>query len=118
MLKRLILATAMIGLLGSGAAAAPKPKALVLKPGEYSATAKALVCSACAGEIEKTLKGFPGIKGVTVPPEGGAVRFKVKKATPVKLAALNDALKAASDKMGMGADYTLHDVKQPPKPER
>lgn len=107
MLKKMMLATTMMA-IASGAWAAPK-KAQTLKPGEYTATAKAVVCSACAAEIEKTLKAFPGVEGVTVAPEGGGVRFKVKKS--VKLDDLQKALKADSDKMGMGADYTLRDIK-------
>lgn len=108
MLKRMMLAAMMTGMVVVGAWAAPK-KAQTLKPGKYNATAKAVVCSACAAEIEKTLKGFPGVEGVTVVPEGGGVRFKVKKA--VKLDDLQKALRADSDKMGMGADYTLRDIK-------
>lgn len=112
MLKRLMLSAAMFGLVGGSAVAAPKTKAQLLKTGEYSATAKALVCSACAGEIEKALKAFPGMEGVMVASESGIAHFKVKKGSTVQLEALQRALKASSEKMGMGADYTLRDVKR------
>lgn len=111
MIKKMMLAAIMMG-LGTGAWAGPKTKPQTLKPGEYSATAKAVVCSACAAAIEKTLKAFPGVEGVTVAPEGGGVRFSVKKA--VKVADLQKALKTSSDTMGMGADYTLKDIKPAP----
>lgn len=117
MIKSMMLAAAMVGLFGAAAAAVPKTKAQILKTGEYSATAKALICSTCAGEIENTLKAFPGLEAVMVAPEGGAVRFKVKKGAAVKLDEVQAALRAGSDKMGMGADYTLRDVKRVPVKE-
>lgn len=113
MIKKAML-LAMVTLFGTAATAAPKPKPQVLKPGEYTATAKALVCSACAPQVEQTLKEFPGLERVSVNPEGAGVRFKVKKGASVKLDEMQKALKASSDKMGMGADYTLRDVKPAP----
>ena len=110
MVKKVMFAAAMLGFLSGPLLAAPK-KAQVLKPGEYAATAKALVCEACAEEIEKTLKRYPGVEAVTVAPKDGKIQFKIKAGTTVKLDELQTALKAESDKMGMGADYTLRDVK-------
>jgi len=113
MIKKAAL-LAMVSVFGTAAAAAPKSKAKVLKPGEYTATAKALVCSGCAPQIEETLKRFPGVEQVSVDPESAGVRFKVSKGASVKLNELQKSLKAGSDKMGMGADYTLRDVKPAP----
>lgn len=114
MLTKAMAVAAMVGSFVCSATAAPKAKPQVLKPGEYAATAKALVCEACAGEIEKVLKGFPGVEAVTVAQEDGKVRFRIKKRAAVKLDEVQARLKAESDKMGMGADYTLRDVKREP----
>lgn len=102
----------MIGLLAAQAGAAQAAKEKPLKAGEYSAAARALVCSACAEQVEKTLKAAPGIEAVSVSQETSAVRFSVKKGASVKLGTLQTALQAASGKMGMGADYTLMNVQR------
>lgn len=79
----------------------------VLPGGHYSAKAKALTCGGCAEQIEKTLKGMPAIQSASVEPKTGQVDFVVKEEKTVEWAALQKALRAASDKMGMGADYSL-----------
>lgn len=84
----------------------------VLKAGSYTATVAGMVCGACPPQVEKTLKTFPGIEGVAVSQEKSAVSFTVKKGALVKEAKLQAALKAASSKMGMGADYSLSDIKR------
>lgn len=84
----------------------------ILKEGSYSAQVTGLLCSACPPEVEKALKSFPGVEGVTVSQEKSTVTFKVKKGAALKAAKLQAALKAASDKMGMGADYSLRDLKR------
>lgn len=111
-MRQVIAGLAMIGLLAAQAGAAPAAEEKPLKAGEYSATAKALVCSACAEQIENTLNAAPGIEAVSVSQETSAVRFTVKKGASVKLGTLQAALQAASGKMGMGADYTLMNVKR------
>ncbi len=97
-----------------GFAAAPTIKAAkgVLKQGAYSATVAALVCESCPAEVEKALKAFPGLEDVSISREKSAVRFTVKKGTPVKTEKLQSALRAASERMGMGADYSLRDLKR------
>lgn len=78
-----------------------------LPGGHYSAKAKALVCGGCAGLIEKTLQGMPALQSASVEPESGRVDFVVKEGKTVKWSALQKSLRAASDQMGMGADYNL-----------
>ncbi|NNN04559.1 MAG: hypothetical protein HKL90_01525 [Elusimicrobia bacterium] len=92
--------------------AAGKGAKAILKAGSYSAKAAALVCAACPPEVEKTLKTFPGIERVVVSREKSTVSFRVKKGFSVKTAKLQAALKAASDKEGMGADYSLSGLKR------
>ena len=97
---------------GFAATAAGKGAKEVLKAGAYTATVAALPCGACPPEVEKALKTFPGIEGVSVSQEKSTVSFKIKKGASVKVSKLQAALKAASDKMGMGADYSLRDLKR------
>ncbi len=86
----------------------------VLTAGKYSAKVKAIVCSGCGTLIKQTLQKMKAIDAVTVDQEKKTVQFSVKKDGSVKVADLQKALKAASDQMGMGADYTLSDL-QPVK---
>lgn len=79
----------------------------VLPEGHYSAKAKVLVCGACADEIGKTLKAMPALDSVAVEAKTGRVEFSVKEGKTVQWSVLQKALKAASDHMGMGADYRL-----------
>lgn len=113
-MRKLILAAAVAVLAAPAFAqpAAPKaPKDRTLKAGKYTANATALACAACVDEIEKTLKGFKELDEVAVKQETSGVAFTVKPGAKVKLSKLQKALKAASDNMGMGADYTLKDLK-------
>jgi hypothetical protein len=57
------------------------------------------------------MQAQPGIDAVTVDQQSSSVSFTIKPGTQVQLADLQNALKAASGQMGMGADYQLHDVK-------
>ena len=82
----------------------------VLKAGTYSAKVKAIVCGGCAPAIEKTFQGMKEIDAVKVDRAKKTVQFTVKKDATVKVSDLQKALKAAADKMGMGADYTLSDL--------
>ena len=81
----------------------------VLPEGRYSAKAKSLVCGGCAETIEKALGGVPGIGTVAVDAKTGVVGFTVNKGASVPWSDLQTVLKAASDQMGMGADYRLSD---------
>ncbi len=86
----------------------------VLTAGKYSAKVKAIVCGGCGPLIKQTLQKMKELDAVTVDQEKKTVQFSVKKDGTVKVAELQKALKAASDQMGMGADYTLSDI-QPVK---
>ena len=83
-----------------------------LKAGSYTAKVVALPCDACAPEVKKTLSGIEGVGSVSVDTKTRTVTFTIEKGANVTEAALQKALKAASDKMGMGADYTLHEIKR------
>ena len=83
-----------------------------LAPGNYSAKVKALVCEGCAAFIQDSLKGFAGIENLKVDQKAKMVRFSVKKDAVVKVADLQKALKSASDEMGMGADYSLSELRK------
>jgi len=83
----------------------------ILKPGEYTAKVKAIVCGGCGPLIKKTMLAMKEIDSVTVDSEKMTVQFVVKKDTTLKMADLQKALNAAADQMKMGADYTLSDLK-------
>jgi hypothetical protein len=83
----------------------------VLKAGSYTAKVKAIVCGGCGPLIVKTLQGMKGLESVSVDGEKMTVRFSVKKDASVQVADMQKALKAAADQMGMGADYTLSELK-------
>ncbi len=82
-----------------------------LAAGKYSAHVKALVCEGCAANVEQTLKTFKGLDGVSVDQAKSEVAFEVEKGAKVSVAKLQKALKASSEQMGMGADYTLRDIR-------
>ncbi len=83
----------------------------VLKSGEYTATVKALVCGGCGPLVKQTMEGIKEIGPVSVDSAKKTVQFAVKKDATVKVADLQKALDGAAKKMGMGADYTLLDLK-------
>jgi len=112
-IKKTLSSIAAVALLASfGFAAAPKAKAQTLKEGRYSAQVKAIVCGACAPKILETVRAFPGVEDASVDKDKSQLTFAVKHGAKVSLGKLQAKLKAASDDMGMGADYTLHDVKK------
>ncbi len=82
-----------------------------LAAGTYTAKVKALVCNGCGPLIKKTLEGLKAVESASVDQKASTVEFTVKKDNTVKLAEIQTALKAAADKMGMGADYGLSEVK-------
>ena len=82
-----------------------------LKAGQYTAKVKAIVCGGCGPLIQKTLANFKELEAVTVDQKASSVQFTIKKDATVKLTELQKALDAAANRMGMGADYTLSDVK-------
>jgi hypothetical protein len=83
----------------------------VLPSGNYSAKVAAMVCDGCPSLIQKTMLGVKGIGSTTVDQKTREVHFSVKENASVKWSDLQKALKASADKMGMGADYTLSDLK-------
>jgi len=82
-----------------------------LNPGTYTAKVKAIVCGGCGPLIEKTLQGMKEIEKAKVDQAKATLQFSVKNGATIKTSDLQKALKAAADKMGMGADYTLSDLK-------
>jgi hypothetical protein len=83
----------------------------MLMPGTYTAKVKAIVCGMCGPLIQKTLQNFKELDAVTVDQKNSTVQFSVKKDSMTAMGDLQKALDAAAKRMGMGADYTLSDVK-------
>lgn len=102
------MAVAALLLAGSVWADVKPPK--TLKAGTYTAHVTALVCDGCAENIQGVLKSFKGVDGVAIDQAKSTLRFSVKKGRRLSVARLQKALKASSDEMGMGADYTLKDI--------
>jgi len=83
----------------------------VLNPGTYTAKVKAIVCGGCGPLIVKTMQGMKEIEGAKVDQAESTLQFTVKSGATIKVADLQKSLKTAAGKMGMGADYTLSDLK-------
>jgi hypothetical protein len=83
----------------------------MLMPGTYTAKVKAIVCEGCGPMIQKTLQSFKELDAVTVDQKSSTVQFSVKKDSIATMGNLQKALDSAAKRMGMGADYTLSDVK-------
>ena len=111
--SRLLSGVLTLAVTASVFAAPPKTSGLKeLGPGAYQATVKAIVCDGCGDFIQKTISQHEGIESVVVDQKAKRVTFRVKDASRVKVAELQTALKASADKMGMGADYQLKDIKR------
>ena len=82
-----------------------------LRAGTYTAKVKALVCRGCGPLVKKTMEDLKAIESASVDQQASTVEFKVRKDNTIKVSEIQTALKAAADRMGMGADYTLSDVK-------
>ena len=82
------------------------------RPLRFDARRQGFVCEGCAAFIQDSLKGFAGIENLKVDQKAKMVRFSVKKDAVVKVADLQKALKSASDEMGMGADYSLSELRK------
>jgi hypothetical protein len=93
--------------LALGATQMDKP---VLKTGNYTAKVTAIPCEGCPPIIEKTMLDQKGIGSAKADQKTSSLAFTVKPGAAVKVADLQKALKAASNQMGMGADYTLKNV--------
>ena len=83
----------------------------MLSSGQYTAKVKAIVCGGCGTLIQKTLTNFQELEAITIDQKASLLQFTVKKSASVKLANLQEALDESAKKMGMGADYTLSEVK-------
>ncbi len=83
----------------------------MLMPGTYTAKVKAIVCGECVTAIQKTLQNFKELEAVSVDKKSSTVQFSVKKGSMTNQLDLQKALDTAAKRMGMGADYTLSDVK-------
>ncbi|HVO33760.1 MAG TPA: hypothetical protein VMU17_07580 [Elusimicrobiota bacterium] len=90
--------------------AADNSEVAILKSGSYKAGVVAIPCEACPPVIVSTLRAQKGITDVVVDQKTSTVQFRVQPGSSVKLANLQTALKAASDEMGMDADYRLKNV--------
>jgi copper chaperone CopZ len=101
---------ASLAVIFSGPVGAQQSKD-ILTAGTYTAKVKAIVCSGCPALIKQALEKMKEIDSVSVDSQKRTVQFTVKKSTTVKLSDLQKALKVAADRMGMGADYTLLDLK-------
>jgi hypothetical protein len=83
----------------------------MLMPGTYVAKAKAIVCEGCGPLIQKTLQNFKELEAVIVDQKNKTVQFSVKKGSMTTVGTLQKALDTAAKSMGMGADYSLSDIK-------
>lgn len=124
-MKTLLVAILVAGLAGSASAhdgdhhdaagqQAPASHGKILRflgAGTYTATVKALVCEACGPKVVETLSSVPGIADVSVDQAKSQLTFAVKKGSKINVASLQKKLKAVSDQMGMGADYSLRDIR-------
>ncbi len=83
----------------------------VLKSGTYTAKVKAITCGGCGPLIVKTMEAMKEIDTVSVDSKNKTVQFAVKTGVALNRVEMQKALDAAAKKMGMGADYTLLDLK-------
>ena len=85
---------------------------LVLQAGKYTARVTAIPCEGCPPVIEQTMLAQPGIASAKADQKTSTLVFTVKPDARVNVLAVQKALKIASDQMGMGADYSLKDIKK------
>lgn len=83
-----------------------------LTGGTYSAQVKGIVCGGCGPVIQETMEKINGIEKVSVDQDKKTVQFQVKNEVKVKLVEVQKALQSSADKMGMGADYQLRNIKK------
>jgi hypothetical protein len=113
MKRRLILSSLLVGLSATIALAeTPAVKDQVLMSGTYTAQVTAIPCEGCPPVIEKTMLDQQGILSAKADQKTSTLTFTVKPEAQVNVSDLQKALKSASDEMGMGADYTLKNVKK------
>lgn len=114
-MKKLI---GVAGLLVLGGVLMAAPKTVkkageeMLSPGRYTATVKAFVCDGCAEWIATKLKAEKSLQDVSADQKTREVQFTVKKEAKVKQSDIQKVLDAAAKEMGMGADFTLTELKK------
>lgn len=101
----------MLLLSSTAAVAAPVKKAAPLAPGTYGATLPAFVCGGCTEWVQSHLEKDKRLTAVAVDPATRALSFRVKPGATVTAAEIQKALDAAATQMGMGADYTMTELK-------
>jgi|WetSurMetagenome_2_1015567.scaffolds.fasta_scaffold737730_1 hypothetical protein len=111
-MNRNLVAVVAVGLLSALILSASFAAEDVLKPGQYTAKVKAIVCDGCGPLIQKTLQGFKELDAIAIDQKTSILQFTVKKDSTVKFAEIQKALNTAAAKMEMGADYTLSDLKR------
>lgn len=115
---RTLWSISLVILLAGGMAFAESVKAKgkaasqFLTGGAYSAQVEGIVCGGCGAVIQETMEKISGIEKVSVDQDKKTVQFQVKKDAKLKLAAVQKALQASAEKMGMGADYQLRSLKK------
>ena len=116
-MKTLILSgiTALLGV--NMALAGPQTKSKSdaqgdLGAGAYSAQVKGIVCGGCGQYIQETLKKFNGIEKISVDQAERTVKFEISEGKMLKLSKIQKALQASAKRMGMGADYQLHNLQK------
>lgn len=112
MLLSVMVMTAVTGLSAVESKKATSRNAAEIGPGAYQATVKAIVCDGCGEFIQKTMASQSGIGVVVVDQKAKLVTFRVNDGAKIKVANLQKALAASAEQMGMGADYTLHNIKK------
>lgn len=112
-MRKLLVLAAVLSLAGAAGAAPAKksaaPSSDLLSPGAYTAKIKALVCEGCGMWIEEKLGVVKELTAVRADQLRRTLTFTVVR--PLSRAALQKTLDAAARDMGMGADYTLSEVK-------
>lgn len=88
---------------------ATESKADLLAVGAYTAKLKAFACGGCAEWVKEQLSSVSGLNNVRVDQATARVEFTLEK--PVSRKLIQKTLDGAAHEMGMGADYTLGDLK-------
>ncbi len=88
---------------------ATESKADFLAVGAYTAKVKPFVCGGCAEWVKERLMSISGLSNVKVEQSTARVEFTLDK--PVSRKLIQKTLDGAAHEMGMGADYTLGDLK-------
>lgn len=110
--RKVLLGGFIVLASGALALAAPAAKDTVLKTGKYTAHVAAIPCEGCPPVIEQTMLAQPGIATAKADQKTSTLLFTIKPDAQVNVSDLQKALKAASDQMGMGADYSLKGIQK------